>query len=159
MFSLGGWSRRFQSGFLVPRSTQDPANSYALCLYGVLTLSDRPFHAVPILCVVIFRSPTTPITPKRHGFGLCRVRSPLLAVSLLFSLPPPLRCFSSEGSLLIRGTIAGGLPHSDICGSRVICTSPQLFAAYHVLRRLAEPRHPPYALLSFLMLAKIASLS
>ncbi len=27
-------------------------------------------------------------------------------------------------------------PHSDICGSRPICESPQLFAAYHVLRRL-----------------------
>ena len=43
-----------------------------------------------------------------------------------------------------------GLPHSDIYGSKVICTSPQLFAAYHVLRRLREPRHPPYALIHFL---------
>ena len=40
----------------------------------------------------------------------------------------------------------GGLPHSDITGSKVICTSPELFAAYHVLLRLQEPRHPPYAL-------------
>ena len=39
-------------------------------------------------------------------------------------------------------------PHSDIHGSRVVCTSPWLFAAYHVLRRLREPRHPPYALTS-----------
>ena len=39
-----------------------------------------------------------------------------------------------------------GFPHSDICGSLVICTSPQLFAAYHVFRRLLVPRHPPYAL-------------
>ena len=30
--------------------------------------------------------------------------------------------------------------HSDIC------SSPQLFAACHVLRRLPVPRHPPYAL-------------
>ena len=29
-----------------------------------------------------------------------------------------------------------GLPHSDISGSMVICTSPKLFAAYHVLHRL-----------------------
>ena len=29
-----------------------------------------------------------------------------------------------------------GLPHSDICGSQLICSSPQLFAAYHVLRSL-----------------------
>ena len=28
----------------------------------------------------------------------------------------------------------------------VVCTLPWLFAAYHVLRRLLVPRHPPYAL-------------
>ena len=40
-----------------------------------------------------------------------------------------------------------GFPHSDICGSRIICISPQLFAAYHVFLRLLVPRHPPCALL------------
>ncbi len=39
-----------------------------------------------------------------------------------------------------------GLPHSDIRGSHRVCRSPRLFAAYHVLRRLWEPRHSPYAL-------------
>ena len=29
-----------------------------------------------------------------------------------------------------------GFPHSDICGSKCMCHSPQLFAAYHVLLRL-----------------------
>ena len=43
-----------------------------------------------------------------------------------------------------------GLPHSDIYGSRFVCNSPQLFAAYHVFRRLQKPRHPPYALIRFL---------
>ena len=37
-------------------------------------------------------------------------------------------------------------PHSDIFGSRDICSSPKLFAAYHVFLRLLVPRHPPYAL-------------
>ena len=41
-----------------------------------------------------------------------------------------------------------GFPHSDICGSVDICSSPQLFAAYHVFHRLLVPRHPPYALIS-----------
>ncbi len=40
-----------------------------------------------------------------------------------------------------------GFPHSDIRGSRDICSSPRLFAAYHVLHRLSVPRHPPCALL------------
>ena len=38
-------------------------------------------------------------------------------------------------------------PHSEICGSRDICSLPQLFAACHVLLRLLVPRHPPCALL------------
>ena len=43
-----------------------------------------------------------------------------------------------------------GLSHSEISGSKVICTSPKLIAAYHVLHRLREPRHPPCALTYFL---------
>ena len=41
---------------------------------------------------------------------------------------------------------SGGFPHSDIHGSKDICSSPWLFAAYHVFLRLLVPRHPPYAL-------------
>ena len=47
-----------------------------------------------------------------------------------------------------RDSSSRGFPHSDICGSRLICSSPQLFAACHVLLRLLMPRHSPYALLS-----------
>ena len=39
-----------------------------------------------------------------------------------------------------------GFPHSDISGSKVMCTYPELFAACHVLHRLSVPRHPPCAL-------------
>ena len=48
-----------------------------------------------------------------------------------------------------------GFPHSDSCGSRLICSSPQLFAAYRVLLRLPLPRHSPCALfsLNFMSLA------
>ena len=44
-------------------------------------------------------------------------------------------------------TLAGGLPHSDIHGSKPARGSPWLFAACHVLHRLLVPRHPPNALL------------
>ena len=46
----------------------------------------------------------------------------------------------------MTGVFPAGFPHSDICGSMDICSSPQLFAAYHVFRRLLVPRHPPCAL-------------
>jgi hypothetical protein len=43
---------------------------------------------------------------------------------------------------------ARGLPHSEIPGSKPVCGSPELFAAYHVLHRHLAPRHSPYALSS-----------
>ena len=46
----------------------------------------------------------------------------------------------------MTGVLPAGFPHSDICGSKIICISPQLFAAYHVFLRLLVPRHPPCAL-------------
>ena len=41
---------------------------------------------------------------------------------------------------------SSGFPHSEISGSKDICSSPKLIAAYHVFHRLLVPRHPPYAL-------------
>ncbi len=41
-----------------------------------------------------------------------------------------------------------GLPHSEIPGSKSVCDSPRLIAAYYVLHRLLEPSHPPKALCS-----------
>src|SRR5205809_219743 len=41
-----------------------------------------------------------------------------------------------------------GLPHSEISGSKPVCGSPELIAAYHVLHRRPAPRHPPCALSS-----------
>ena len=52
-------------------------------------------------------------------------------------------------TLCIQTTIPhrGGLPHSDTWGSKLARSSPQIFAACHVLHRLLAPRHPPDALL------------
>ena len=79
-----------------------------------------------------------------------------------------LRCFSSPGSLRMTIGIApfhhtvtevcsAGFPHSDICGSMDICSSPQLFAAYHVFHRLLVPRHPPCALTTLTVAGTIES--
>ena len=48
-----------------------------------------------------------------------------------------------------------GFPHSEIHGSKLICSSPWLIAACHVLLRLLMPRHSPYALvrLNFLYIS------
>ena len=96
--------------------------------------------------------------PSMHArwFGLFRFRSPLLPESHVV--------FSSSGyldvsvhrvpflklciGLRILEVCSSGFPHSDISGSKDICSSPKLFAAYHVFHRLLVPRHPPYALIS-----------
>ena len=56
--------------------------------------------------------------------------------------------------LWLTGVCPAGFPHSDICGSMCMCHSPQLFAAYHVFRRLLVPRHPPCALFAFFSFVK-----
>ena len=87
-------------------------------------------------------------------FGLFPGRSPLLGESLLFSLPPGTKMFQFPGFaslhiVEITALQAAGLSHSEIHGSRDICSYPRLIAACHVLHRLREPRHPPDALTFF----------
>ena len=42
-----------------------------------------------------------------------------------------------------------GCPIRKSSDLMLVCSSPKLIAAYHVLHRLSEPRHPPYALKCF----------
>ena len=63
----------------------------------------------------------------------------------MFQFPP----FASLHQVMIITLQVIGLSHSEIAGSEVICTYPTLIAAYHVLHRLREPRHPPCALFYF----------
>ena len=104
------------------------------------------------------RSPTTPVMPKHSRFGLFRVRSPLLAESLLFSSPTGTKMFQFPAFAQLKSCdriTPAGLPHSEIFGSKAICTFPKLIAAYHVLHRLREPRHPPCALSFFISFSSI----
>ena len=71
----------------------------------------------------------------------------------LFSLPAGTKMFQfpalAPRFCVVAGLQPVGLSHSEIRASRVICTYTRLFAAYHVLLRLSEPRHPPSALFCF----------
>ena len=58
------------------------------------------------------------------------------------------RRFPSYDYLIHHRIPCGGFPHSEISGSKLICSSPKLIAAYHVLHRLLMPRHSPCALFS-----------
>ena len=65
----------------------------------------------------------------------------------MFQFPP----FASLQFVMMTVLQTAGLSHSEIPGSMDICSYPRLIAAYHVLHRLCEPRHPPCALSYFLV--------
>jgi hypothetical protein len=106
-------------------------------------------------------SEATPAGLTLRRFRLLRFRSPLLTQSLLLSLPPGTEMVHFPGfalpSLCIQLGVTSyelaGFPHSEISGSRIVCISPELIAAYHVLHRLHAPRHPPCALSSLTIIS------
>ena len=116
----------------------------------VLAHSDRispvPPYSINYICSFMYRTLTF--------FGSVSQQIPLSYIQLqgssvfarhysrnnyCFLFLQVLRCFSSLRSLLINQVLClqhSGFSHSDIYGSTLVCSSPQLFAAYHVLRRL-----------------------
>ena len=146
-----------------PRSF--PQGSTCLVVLWILPLSldfhVRGFH------------PLWPAFPKPFHYSQeSLVQSePQCARTLVWALPISLAAtleidvsFSSSGYLdvsvhrvppawlwihhAVTEVCSAGFPHSDISGSKDICSSPKLFAAYHVFHRLLVPRHPPCALSS-----------
>ena len=154
VFSLGGWAPRIPTGFHVSCGTQDSAISALIFAYRDVTFYVGTFQTSSTNHHFKYRSPSTPMI--NHWFGLFPLRSPLLRKSIFLSLPPGTKMFQFPGlppytyvfSAQCRDITPDGFPHSDIDGSSLACSSPSLFAAYHVLLRLLAPRHPPYALSS-----------
>jgi hypothetical protein len=113
-------------------------------------------------------------TLRLGSIGLCQVLqprrhpkvTPVWALSLSLAATPEIEClflflqvlrWFTSLSLLHRAYLIQlgmvpvsrtGFPHSDTPGSSLACSSPRLFAAGRVLRRLFAPRHPPYTLSS-----------
>ena len=58
----------------------------------------------------------------------------------------PINVRNGVAAVSHNNQLSGGLPHSEIPGSKLILNSPGLIAEYHVLHRLLLPRHPPNAL-------------
>ena len=123
--------------------------------YGAFTLCGRLFQAVLLTSVFTLLAVLQPRNMHCYtcGLGCCAFARHYLRNHFCFLFLRVLRCFSSPGSprSLNGDTIArAGLPHSEIRESMSICLSSRLIAAYHVLLRLQEPRHPSCALFSFL---------
>ena len=117
-------------------------------LYETFTLYGPTFQTVPIPQPTLIAVLQPPQCRNITGLGSCPFARRYSGNRCFFLLLLLLRCFSSEGSPPSPGDklMLAGLSHSDIRGSLLVCKSPRLFAAFHVLLRLQEPRHPPYAL-------------
>ena len=124
-------------------------------VYRTVTFYDVTFQILPLAIAIQCRGPTTPPAPYDVcGLGCSPFARHYWGNHYLFSLPAGTKMFQFPALaswLWVRMTVlqTARLSHSEIPGSKVICTYPGLIAAYHVLHRLREPRHPPYALSYF----------
>ena len=122
--------------------------------YGAFTLSGRLSQTFLLESLNLKCGPNPGVHALR--FGLFPFRSPLLWKShvVFFSsgyldvsvhqVPDAWLCIHHTTTEVCSARF----PHSEISGSKCICHSPKLFAAYHVFHRLLVPRHPPCALSS-----------
>ena len=160
VFSLTGWSRRIRAEFLVFRVTQDTTRlqhasstglSPSMVVLSRTFLSQASCHSVvlqPHGCVATIMV-----------WALPRSLATTRGIINLFSLPAGTKMFQFP-ALALRYCVVtvlqtDGLSHSEILGSEIICIYPRLIAAYHVLHRLREPRHPPCALFYFLRISRL----
>ena len=166
--ALEGGPPRFGPGFTCPGLLGMRARGGGGAAYGALARSGRPFHAVPLpapfvtprgACGPPARAPATPAGQRPQACAPPPVWAGALSLAATRAISVD---FSSSGYLDVSvprvaspgpmdsgpgraGTTPPGFPHSETCGSRAVCASPQLIAAYRVLLRLPVPRHPPCA--------------
>ena len=162
VFSLTGWSRRIRAEFLVLRVTQDTTRPHLASVTGLspskIELS-RTFSSRSVYHGVVLLPPWCIAT--QEVWALPRSLATTGGIISLFSLPAGTKMFQfpAFASILIVQITSlqlAGLSHSEILGSKIICIYPRLIAAYHVLHRLREPRHPPDAL-TFFRLSRLAA--
>ena len=97
VFSLTGWSRQIQTGFLVSRPTQDTATSYLTYVYVPFTLYGSTFQKIPLR-----RHSDIAVLRPRYcrnniGLGCFHFARHYFGNHGCFLLLRLLRCFSSAG--------------------------------------------------------------
>ena len=128
------------------RRTQDPIRLRSDFGYRAFTFFGRAFDPVLLSSFLPSHGPSTPVLQPVWASPLSLAATQ--GITVVFFSSGYLDVSVHRVPFLIEddSITAAGFPHSEICGSKVTCTSPQLIAAYRVLLRLIWPRHPPYAL-------------
>src|SRR6266550_7247127 len=145
----------------VPRYSGTCPASQMIVVYRAVTVYGRPFQTFRLINWFFTRrpcGPTGPTTPpcKHDGLGCSAFARRYWRNHYCFLFLWVLRWFTSprypRTAYGFSGGSSGisqrGFPHSEIPGSKPICGSPGLIAAYRVLHRLLVPRHSPYTLSS-----------
>ena len=128
----------------------------AVVAYMSFTFSGWPSHTIRLTAQVlkavrtpkVFLPSVCPLPRSlatTKGISIDVFSSPYLDVSV--QVVPSIHLFGYF-SVWSRSMNLVGLPHSEIPGSKIMCISPELIAAYHVFHRLSVPRHSPCALFS-----------
>ena len=109
-------------------------------VYAAFMLCGPAFQRVPL---AMLRAISWSYNPREAGtsrvWAIPRSLATTGGITNLFSLPAGTKMFqfpAFASAMLMTVLQTAGLSHSEISGSQVICTFPELFAAYHVLRRL-----------------------
>ena len=135
---------------------------YSGYCYGLSRLRVRVFHTLWINFPVRFHFTDISISQSYNPAVAVTTTVWANSISLATTLEITVVFFSSayldvsvqrvnSQQSWVTGLQPAGLPHSEIFGLIRVCQSPKLIAAYHVLHRLQEPRHPPNALSYFLV--------
>ena len=136
-----------------PRYLGSRFESRAFCLHGFHIL--WPSFPTRSTRLLIVNSTYAVLQPQSRllstGLGCFHFARHYSGNHCCFLFLQVLRWFTSLGWLVLPYEFRQsyiGFPHSDIDGSMDKCSSPSLFAAFHVLHRLQVPRHSPHALSS-----------
>ena len=131
-------SRRAMSSFAYGAFTLSGwlSQNHSARFYGSLMRSEPRDARIPVWALPVSLAATSGIDVSFSSSGYLDVSVHRVPLHTLWI------------GVWIHGVSPAGFPHSDISGSLDICSSPKLFAAYHVFHRLLVPRHPPCALFS-----------
>ena len=157
--ALRDGARRFKRDFSGPVLLRVPTRVSCLTPTGLSPATVLLSRQLRLQRVTLMRQTLQPRCRRNDtGLGSSPFARHYLGNRYCFLFLRVLRCFSSPGSppegyvftQRMTGLQPAGFSHSDIRGSKLICSSPRLIAAYHVLHRLLMPRHSPYALCNLL---------
>ena len=151
---MGGGPPGFEQGFTCPALLGIPLDSFRISRTGLsppVAGRSMPFRYPSGYHIEV----PHPHPASRVVWALPRSLAATYGIIIYFLILRVLRCFTSPGLALkpyvfrlqCLNITRDRLPHSEISGSKCVCHSPKLIAAYHVLHRLLVPRHPSCALL------------